>query len=247
MTTAMHGPGTAAIARGGGWARAALIIAAWIAALVVATMLDQQAYRLLSVHDLHSRQMLESQDWYRLLRVLGSLWTWGGVGVVLLLIDRSRVRRGAVIRGGWPRRGVVVFTSALLSGAAAEGIKALVGRYRPENTDGAYVFMTVAERLRGQWSDLGMPSSHAAVAFGAAMALSLKYRAAAPVFLLAAAGCGLTRVMTVQHFVSDVVAAAAVAYAVTLAVWRVDAWNNRGVAWVEPGWEGKAREGGGSR
>jgi membrane-associated phospholipid phosphatase len=184
---------------------------------------------MLSVHDLHTRQILESRDWYRLLRVLGSLWAWGVVAAVFLQLDRARVQRGAVMRGGWTRRGVVLMTAALLSGGAAEVLKALIGRLRPENSGGAYIFMSLAERLEGHWSDLGMPSSHAAVAFGAAITLSLMYRAGTPIFLLAAAGCGLTRVMTVQHFVSDVVAAAAVAYAVTLAVWRVDAWNNRGV------------------
>lgn len=141
--------------------------------------------------------------------------------------------------GGWTRRGVMLLTCALLSGGAAELLKAIVGRLRPENSGGWYAFMPVGERLGWNWSDLGMPSSHAAVAFGAAMALSFTHRAAAPLLFVGAAGCGLTRVVMEQHYVSDVVAGAAVAYAVSLAVWRVDARNNGGVGLGAPGAGGR--------
>jgi len=210
-------------------ARAAAAVAAWGAALLVASVLDRAAYEALSVTDDHSRRMLESADWYRVLRVMGSMWLWGPVAAVFMMVDRARIREGARMSGGWTRRGVMLLTCALLSGGAAELLKALVGRLRPENSGGWYAFMSLGERLEWNWSDLGMPSSHAAVAFGAAMALSFTHRAAAPLLFLGAAGCGLTRVVMEQHYLSDVVAGAAVAYAVSLAVWRVDARNNGGV------------------
>ena len=62
-----------------------------------------------------------------------------------------------------------------------------------------------------------MPSSHAAVAFGGAWMLAALYPRAAPIALALAAGCALTRVLEGDHWLSDVVAAGALGWAVARA------------------------------
>jgi len=156
----------------------------------------------LSLHDADAR----SHDWHRLLRVSGSLLTWLAAGLALALHDRSGRRAGPLV------------LSAGLSGLAAEVAKVAVRRARPGDAAG-YAF----EPWAGAWWEtggLGLPSSHAAVAFGAAWAaLRLSPRGGWVVVALAV-GCGLTRVLDRAHFVSDVVAAAGLAWLVSAAVWR---------------------------
>lgn len=52
-----------------------------------------------------------------------------------------------------------------------------------------------------------MPSSHAAVAFGGAWAVALLWPRLKGLALFLACGCGVTRMLTGDHFLSDVVAA----------------------------------------
>lgn len=208
----------------------------WGVLLAAALACDHPAYVHLSVKSLTDRLSLEGNDWYRALRVMGYAGTWLGVAVTMALIDRSRALTGDHLPGGAKRRGVVLLLSVGLSAFAAEAFKVVIGRMRPEDTGGFYAFMPLADRFAHN-SDLGMPSSHAAVAFAACIALALQIRAATPVLLAAAAGCGLTRVLAGAHFVSDVALAAWIAHAVCRAVWRLDAHNNAGRGLGEPGCE----------
>ena len=52
--------------------------------------------------------------------------------------------------------------------------------------------------------NLGLPSSHAAVAFGGACMLSVYLPKLRPLLLLLALGCAYTRLITGAHFASDV-------------------------------------------
>lgn len=200
----------------------------WLVLLALAMAWDRAAWVHLSVKTPEALASLEGKDWYRALRVLGFFGTWAAVGVAMLLIDLARVKEGVRLPGGAPRRAVVLILSVICSAMAAEAIKFAVGRMRPEDTQGWYAFMPLARRLN-EGADLGMPSSHAAAAFGATLVLCVLFRPAAPVFLLGAVGCSLTRVLSGAHFVSDAVAGAWVAYAVSSAIWRIDARNNGGV------------------
>jgi membrane-associated phospholipid phosphatase len=76
--------------------------------------------------------------------------------------------------------------------------------------------------LSGFWDDsnLGIPSSHVAVAFGAAFMLVRVCPAVWPVAILAGVGCAAGRVAAGAHFLSDVYAAVVVAFIVTAWVWR---------------------------
>ena len=105
--------------------------------------------------------------------------------------------------------------SAGLSGLLAEIGKLLIRRGRPGEVAG-YTFHALPADL--STAGLGLPSSHAAVAFGGAFFLARCYPRIAPVVVAWACGCGLSRVLDGAHFVSDVVAAAGLAWLVARAV-----------------------------
>jgi membrane-associated phospholipid phosphatase len=174
----------------------------WGVAILAAHALDQPALDALRLEDPGS---VERKDWYRLLRVLGFWPTWIVVGLCVE-IAAGRARELAPIPR--PRPGLALILASGLSGLIAEGLKRIITRERP-GPDGEYIYRGLFE---GFWNDhrLGIPSSHAAVAFGAAFLLARFHRGlAVPTFLLAC-GCGLTRMLSGAHYLSDVVAAAAI-------------------------------------
>ncbi|MDG1479323.1 MAG: phosphatase PAP2 family protein [Myxococcota bacterium] len=146
---------------------------------------------------------LSSSDGHRALRVAGFLPVWMAIGTALAL----HTRRRAI--------GVGLTLSAGLAGLLAEIGKLLIRRGRPGEVAG-YTFHRLPDDL--STAGLGMPSSHAAVAFGGAFLLARLYPRVAPVVVLWAVGCGLTRVLDGAHFLSDVVAAAGLAWLVSRAV-----------------------------
>lgn len=168
-------------------------------------------------------------DWGRMLRVAGYVPTWVLVSLALLLIDRARLRTGPrpafPIRDMWSRA-VLLTASAAASGLLAEGVKLLVRRERPVITGdhASYAFRALSDAPLST-SGLGMPSSHAAVAFGAAFMLCRLHPAATPVWIVIAIGCAATRVLARAHFTSDVVGAAFLSYAVVWILWRWHAAN----------------------
>lgn len=144
----------------------------------------------------------EGKDWNRLLRVLGFVPTWLLVAGALLLAHRAR---DWTVRGG-PQAGLIA-AGAALGGLVAEIGKLLLRRQRPDDSGGAYVFVPFDQNT---WDtgDLGLPSSHAGVAFGAAFAVMMLWPRAGWLVVITAVGCGLTRVMSGRHFVSDVIGGA---------------------------------------
>ena len=137
---------------------------------------------------------LGSSDGHRALRVAGFLPVWMAIGAALALHQR----RASV--------GLGLLISAGLSGLLAELGKLLIRRARPSASE-LYTFLPFPADL--STAGLGMPSSHAAVAFGGAFLLARLYPRTGPVVVLWAAGCGLTRILDGAHFLSDVIAAAA--------------------------------------
>lgn len=169
---------------------------------MVVTLLDQPLWSALRLSD-----RIANRDWYRMLRIGGYLPTWIILaGAVFLatsgdagrpLRDRARI---------W-----LVPIAAALSGLTAEILKLIIGRQRP-NDLGEYTFKPF---LHGfiDGSNLGLPSSHAATAFGAALVVCRLWPRAGWIVIPLAVGCSLTRVFMGDHFVSDVVAAAGLGYA----------------------------------
>jgi membrane-associated phospholipid phosphatase len=173
-------------------------LGAGVLALVVISLLDRPAYRFFNAPE------TEGKEWYKLLRIVGYFPTWVLIGLALDFGGRKRTGRFS--------DGILLMAGAGLSGAAAEIMKLVIGRQRP-GPDGEYIYRGLFAGFR-DGSNLGMPSSHAAVAFGGAFMLSWLRPGTGPLVLACAAGCALTRLLGGDHFLSDVTVGAAVGYAV---------------------------------
>jgi len=196
----------------------------WLIGLLVALILDRLVYTRLAITDPARLARLQGSDLYRTLRAAGSLWPWLLVGGAIFLADLGAGRAHAARA---LRRPVFLLLSAAGSGLTAELLKPIVGRYKPENTGGHLVFAPLRDRLT-DWHDLGMASSHAAVAFGAAFAISLMWPRTAPAVILLAIGCAITRLVAGAHFLSDVYVGAVLACAATTAIYHLDRSRNHG-------------------
>lgn len=187
-----------------------------LAAFVVVNFLDGPLYRAIAV-DPDRKAVVEGRDWYRTLRVVGTLWLWAPLCLAWALAARAR---DAAANAGR------VFLAAILSGALAEVLQAAIGRRRPDATDGRHEFKGLIERFTDP-DGLGLPSSHAAVAFGAACMVAYLHPRAGVVALAAAVGCGWTRMLAGAHFASDVLGALIVGYAVARLL-RPGGWHGAG-------------------
>ena len=210
-----RGTSRAQVAR---WGAAAIVV------LVVAHVLDGPARSVLP------DARAESRDWHRLARVMGYVPTWALAAAALVLNDRSRHRDA---RGRWLLRGAYVLGAAAAGGAAAEVGKLLVRRLRP-GAEMVYEFRPFAEDL---WSTsgIGMPSSHTAVAFAAAGALTRLFPASTVVWVLLAAACGWTRLLDDAHYLSDVVAGAMLGWLMAQAVALLGPRQGQGASGAEGG------------
>lgn len=207
-------------ARASRWKRDALIA---LGVLLVAMLLDPVLRGWLALDAEHLARV-ERRDGYRLLRVAGYVPAWIMLGVAVWL-GRSRHDPRA------PRVGLALVLSAIASGAMAEIVKMFVGRMRPgREADWSLAWYDFRTPLRGfvETSNLGLPSSHAAVAFGGAFAVWLLFPRAGWVALAWAAGCGLTRVRADAHWASDVALGAIVGLvAARLVVWLLGVRGDR--------------------
>jgi membrane-associated phospholipid phosphatase len=179
--------------------------------LVAAHLVDRWAFFSLAAPDVYG------SDLGRLLRVMGFLPLWLLAALALAMHDwplRALHGTAAALR-----RGLLLFGAAAASGIAGELLKLVFRRERPRMHNGEYVFRAWSERPFSS-SGLGLPSSHAIVAFGAAAMLSYLFPRAWPIWWALAVGCALTRVAHGAHFVSDVAVSALVAVLVAGALWR---------------------------
>jgi membrane-associated phospholipid phosphatase len=184
-------------------------IACAVGALVAATALDGWAYRVLVMPDVYDH------DWGRMLRVAGFLPTWAVVSAALLL---NRPESGPMPDGSrW--RAALPLLAATVGGIAAEVLKLLLRRERPEAHAGAYAFRSWRDHPLSS-GGLSLPSSHALVAFAAAAMLARLYPRARWLWYALAAGCALTRVLARAHFLSDVTLSAILGSAVAALLWR---------------------------
>lgn len=161
----------------------------------------------------------------------GRLYIWILLAVFFLFrnwagTDGAKVREGI-------RRAVFVLLVPGAAGFAAELLKPIARRMRPEHLDGWYAFKPWPPEgpfNLAFWSGsgLGLASSHAAVAFGGALAAGLLLPRWRTPLLILATLCAASRVAVGAHFLSDVVAGTACAFAAYKLLYAWDARNNGG-------------------
>ena len=181
---------------------------ALVACFVFVSLLDFPAIAWFVTIDPQTRvvdRSVAGEDWYMLLRIAGSIWTW-----VLLCVVVVALGRGA-------RMGLALLSAPLLAGLLAELLKLVVARERPVDgaalRDGLYA-MRVPFSGFIDGSNLGFPSSHAATAFGGAVMLGFIEPRLRAIALLLALGCAWSRLPTGAHYASDVFAGAVIGAAI---------------------------------
>jgi membrane-associated phospholipid phosphatase len=162
----------------------------------------------------------------------GRLYLWAALALFFIFrhwggTDAAKVREGL-------RRGVFVFLVPVAAGGAAEALKLLTRRLRPEENQGLYAFKpvtTLNPLSTNFWdnSSLGLASSHAAVAFGAALAAGILLPRLRWPLLALAFLCTLSRVAVGAHFLSDAIAGTALAFVAFHGIYAWDARNNKGI------------------
>jgi len=184
-------------------------LAVTVVAFTLASLVDTWAFHHVRMTGVYEK------DWGRLLRVIGFMGTWAALAIAVGLHDA-----GATPPLERPRRRAwLLLWSPAIAGALAEVLKIAFRRERPGLHDGAYGWRAWSERT---WSGSGLalPSSHAAVAFGGAAMLAILFPRTRWVGYTLAVGCGVTRILAGAHFVSDVVMAAAIGWAVAAVMMR---------------------------
>jgi membrane-associated phospholipid phosphatase len=179
----------------------------WIGAILasalciaLASLADGWTYHHVVFHRVYDT------DWGRALRTVGYWPTWAIVAFAVwrhgAVSDRSAdARARATATASW------LLASTTVAGILAEGLKLLIRRDRPGIGDGGYMFRAWAERPLTT-AGFGMPSSHAVEAFAAAAVLAGWLPETRCLWYALAVACGVTRLLSGAHFLSDVVAGA---------------------------------------
>ncbi len=202
--------------------RRALMNWLWPALAVGAVVLLSRAdVALVGALRVENTEALKIRDWWQFLRVFGYVPTWLVVAgaMVLASLTLARATFAPAISRALRYAALSIVVSVALSGIAAEIVKRLVGRLRP-TPEGVDRFKPFLSGFTDD-SNLSMPSSHAAVAFGAAWMIVRLAPAPGVLALALAAGCGLTRLLVGAHYLSDVLVAALIGYAAAAATSRL--------------------------
>lgn len=203
--------------RGLSWRTLALITLAALSALLIAHLLDGTAH-----HYIYNEKAA-GKGLPKMFRGSGYLPLWVLVAAALILIDSIHLKTQ-----GWGKalnRGLPLLISAALSGSVTELLKIIVRRLRPPegDWDGHYLFKPWSEGLFNG-SNIGFPSSHTGVAFGAMAMLTILYPRAMPIWLIIGAGCATQRLLDRAHFLSDVTMSAITGFVVAYGVSRASQW-----------------------
>lgn len=207
------------------WRRRAVVMAAVvIAGLAVAMLVDRWVFHAMYVGSVEAKERLERSDLYRTFRVAGSVWPWLVVSALLAACgmpsSRGAGRVFARVRGP-----LLLLVPIVLAGGVAELLRGMIGRLRPDATDGVYRFRWF---FTGLDEPLGMPSSHAAVAFAAAFSLMMMWPGRGGwVVVGVAAGCAVTRLLAGAHFLSDVYVSMVLGWIAAWVVHRHDRRTSR--------------------
>jgi undecaprenyl-diphosphatase len=172
-----------------------------VLALIAASAIDPWVF-----HHVHYSKVYD-QDWGRALRSVGYWPLWMILSLALGLVDR-KAKRATFLAG-----------STTVAGVLGELLKLIVRRERPGTHDGIYGFRPFSDHLFSS-RNFGMPSSHAVIAFSGAAALSILFPEATAVWYALAIGCGITRILSGAHYLSDVIAGAAIGIGVVVVIAR---------------------------
>ncbi len=194
------------------WMRRGFVAGLLLLGFAATCLLDRTAYHALRIDGWSAG--LGTKDWAQMLRAGGYWPVWLIAGLMIDLAasatQRERVRK----------LGARLLLSAAAGGLLAEMMKVIIRRHRPSVTnDGQHVFDWFSPTVDGR--GLGLASSHAGVAFGAAFVLWRWSPRAGVVAMLLALGCSMTRLWAGAHFVSDVYAAAVLAWVGARVVWSM--------------------------
>ncbi len=201
-------------ARGLSWRTLALFTLAALLALLIAHGLDGYAHQ--HIYD----EKASGKGLPKMFRGSGYLPLWVLVATALILIDSVHIKTQ-----GWGKalkRGLPLLLAAALSGSVTELLKIIVRRMRPPEGawDGHYLFKPWSEGFFNG-SNLGFPSSHTGVAFGAMAMLTILYPRAAAIWLIIGCGCAAQRLLERAHFLSDVTMSAITGFVVAYGVSRI--------------------------
>lgn len=200
--------------------RIALAITA-LAALVLCHFADRALFHFFLVDPARMGEF-ESKAYYQILRQTGDVRTWLIVALALAAhtIYRQFNGNGRALRAGSV---IAVFAAPAAGGILAELLKLFIARERPAEEVGIEQGGQLLKTLEyqghvwrglfagiyhdGQWfngSNLGLPSSHAAVSMAAAVTIARLFPGSGIVLIPVALGCSITRLWVGRHFASDV-------------------------------------------
>jgi membrane-associated phospholipid phosphatase len=194
-----------------GRARSRIVFASVaILGLIVTSLLDNALFRAVYVGPERLGEV-ESKAWYQILRQTGDIRTWLIIALAIFAHafwrafggNSPRIRLGGIL---------TIAIAPIVSGLCAEILRAVLGRERPLSKAGEFqehvwrhFFAGVYHD--GRWfdvSNLGFPSSHAAVAMAGAIATARAFPGSGFVLVPIALGCAFTRMLSGRHFASDV-------------------------------------------
>jgi membrane-associated phospholipid phosphatase len=152
---------------------------------------------------LQGRIYKRTEIFWRVMRDLGEPVMTGLVILIVWVYDRRREKAA-----------LMVLAATVLTGIAGWLIRALAGRWRPINIEGANMW----HLFRGfsETRDLSWPSGHATLAFATAAALSYLSPRGRNLFIGIACLCAITRVVMMAHFYSDVILGSAIGWTLGL-------------------------------
>ena len=182
-----------------------LWLVVFVVAMIGASLIDSWVF-----HHIQKPNVYD-QDWGRALRSVGYWPLWMILALALWLVDRKHGR-------GY-RRAAFLAGSITAAGIIGEVLKLIIRRQRPGTLNGVYAFRSFADHLFSS-RNFGMPSSHAVIAFSGAAAMSILFPEATYVWYALAIGCGITRILSGAHYLSDVIAGAAIGIVTAIVISR---------------------------
>lgn len=132
-------------------------------------------------------------------------------GILVYIIFRKKHPFAAKV-------GLAVALASALAGLSTDVVKFILGRYRPA--------MLLSDQIYGfaffeyEYEMVSFPSGHSSTAFGALGLLSLVFRKYRYFFLAAGVLIAFSRVVTLHHYVSDIIAGSAVGMAAAIFIYN---------------------------